>query len=183
MKRLRVIGVGLIGGSFALALKQAKAVAHVVGVGRTRQPEARAASAASSTPSRRTPRARRATRTSCCSRRRSASSRRSFRVAAADPQGVVTDAGSTKRDVDRRGAQGARQGDRALRARRIRSPAPRRAARRRRRRAVPRPARDPHAAAGEPPRRRRRGRSGVGGLRRARQPHGRRASTTRCSPR
>jgi len=32
--RLAVIGVGLIGGSFALALKQAKAVTHVVGVGR-----------------------------------------------------------------------------------------------------------------------------------------------------
>ncbi len=32
--RLAVIGVGLIGGSFALALKQAKAVAHVIGVGR-----------------------------------------------------------------------------------------------------------------------------------------------------
>jgi prephenate dehydrogenase len=32
--RLAVIGVGLIGGSFALALKQAKAVSHVVGVGR-----------------------------------------------------------------------------------------------------------------------------------------------------
>ncbi len=32
--RLAVIGVGLIGGSFALALKQAKAAAHVVGVGR-----------------------------------------------------------------------------------------------------------------------------------------------------
>jgi len=35
--RLAVIGVGLIGGSFALALKQAKQVAHVVGVGRSRQ--------------------------------------------------------------------------------------------------------------------------------------------------
>ena len=34
MKRLAVIGVGLIGGSFALGLKKAKAVAHVVGVGR-----------------------------------------------------------------------------------------------------------------------------------------------------
>jgi prephenate dehydrogenase len=34
MKRVAVIGVGLIGGSFALALKQAKAAAHVVGVGR-----------------------------------------------------------------------------------------------------------------------------------------------------
>ena len=32
--RLAVIGVGLIGGSFALALKQAKAVSRVVGVGR-----------------------------------------------------------------------------------------------------------------------------------------------------
>ena len=33
MKRLAVIGVGLIGGSFALGLKKAKAVSHVVGVG------------------------------------------------------------------------------------------------------------------------------------------------------
>jgi|SRR5882672_327053 len=33
--KLAVIGVGLIGGSFALALKKAKAVAHVVGVGRS----------------------------------------------------------------------------------------------------------------------------------------------------
>jgi prephenate dehydrogenase len=33
-QRVAVIGVGLIGGSFALALKQAKACAHVVGVGR-----------------------------------------------------------------------------------------------------------------------------------------------------
>ena len=32
--RIAVIGVGLIGGSFALALKQAKACAHVVGAGR-----------------------------------------------------------------------------------------------------------------------------------------------------
>jgi prephenate dehydrogenase len=32
--RLAVIGVGLIGGSFALALKQAKQASHVVGVGR-----------------------------------------------------------------------------------------------------------------------------------------------------
>jgi prephenate dehydrogenase len=35
--RLAVIGVGLIGGSFALALKQAKKVSHVVGVGRSAQ--------------------------------------------------------------------------------------------------------------------------------------------------
>src|SRR5918995_2077056 len=32
--KLAVIGVGLIGGSFALALKQAKKVSHVIGVGR-----------------------------------------------------------------------------------------------------------------------------------------------------
>jgi prephenate dehydrogenase len=35
--RLVVIGVGLIGGSFALALKKAGVVRHVVGVGRTRK--------------------------------------------------------------------------------------------------------------------------------------------------
>src|SRR5437868_13104469 len=34
--KLAVIGVGLIGGSFALALKQAGKVSHVVGVGRNR---------------------------------------------------------------------------------------------------------------------------------------------------
>jgi len=33
--KLAVIGVGLIGGSFALALKKAKAVSHVLGVGRS----------------------------------------------------------------------------------------------------------------------------------------------------
>ena len=35
--KLAVIGVGLIGGSFALALKKAKAVSHVIGVGRSKQ--------------------------------------------------------------------------------------------------------------------------------------------------
>jgi prephenate dehydrogenase len=35
--KLVVIGVGLIGGSFALALRKARAVRHVVGVGRTRR--------------------------------------------------------------------------------------------------------------------------------------------------
>jgi prephenate dehydrogenase len=34
-QRVAVIGVGLIGGSFSLALKQAKACAHVVGIGRS----------------------------------------------------------------------------------------------------------------------------------------------------
>src|SRR6185295_7456814 len=33
-QRVAIVGVGLIGGSFALALKQAKACGHVVGVGR-----------------------------------------------------------------------------------------------------------------------------------------------------
>lgn len=37
IKKLVVIGVGLIGGSFALALKKARVVKHVVGVGRTRK--------------------------------------------------------------------------------------------------------------------------------------------------
>lgn len=37
INKLVIIGVGLIGGSFALALKKAKAVKHVVGVGRTRK--------------------------------------------------------------------------------------------------------------------------------------------------
>src|SRR5574341_1290009 len=35
--KLVVVGVGLIGGSFALALKRARAVGHVVGIGRTRR--------------------------------------------------------------------------------------------------------------------------------------------------
>ncbi len=35
--KLVVIGVGLVGGSFALALKRARAVRHVVGVGRTQR--------------------------------------------------------------------------------------------------------------------------------------------------
>ena len=33
--KIVIFGVGLIGGSVALALKQAKAVRHVVGVGRS----------------------------------------------------------------------------------------------------------------------------------------------------
>lgn len=37
IKKLVIIGVGLIGGSFALALKKAGAVKHVVGLGRTRK--------------------------------------------------------------------------------------------------------------------------------------------------
>ena len=37
INKLVIIGVGLIGGSFALALKKAKVVKHVVGVGRTRR--------------------------------------------------------------------------------------------------------------------------------------------------
>jgi prephenate dehydrogenase len=37
IRKLVVVGVGLIGGSFALALKRARAVGHVVGMGRTRR--------------------------------------------------------------------------------------------------------------------------------------------------
>jgi prephenate dehydrogenase len=37
INKLVIIGVGLIGGSFALALKKAEAVKHVVGAGRTRR--------------------------------------------------------------------------------------------------------------------------------------------------
>ena len=37
INKLVIVGVGLIGGSFALALKKARAVKHVVGVGRTRK--------------------------------------------------------------------------------------------------------------------------------------------------
>ena len=37
ISKLAVIGVGLIGGSFALALKKARAVKHVIGVGRTQR--------------------------------------------------------------------------------------------------------------------------------------------------
>jgi prephenate dehydrogenase len=37
IRKLVVIGVGLIGGSFALALKKARVVRHVVGVGRSRK--------------------------------------------------------------------------------------------------------------------------------------------------
>ncbi len=42
MKKIVVFGVGLIGGSFALALKKAGAVQHVVGVGRSQASLARA---------------------------------------------------------------------------------------------------------------------------------------------
>ncbi len=43
IRKLAVFGVGLIGGSFAAALKQAGAVTHVVGVGRSRSNLTRAA--------------------------------------------------------------------------------------------------------------------------------------------
>ena len=68
--KLVVIGVGLVGGSFALALKAAGRVGTVVGVGRGRANlDARASRSASSTaPSRSTPtgRASSPTPTSCC---------------------------------------------------------------------------------------------------------------------
>lgn len=42
MKKITIFGVGLIGGSFALALKKANAVAQVIGVGRSAAPLMRA---------------------------------------------------------------------------------------------------------------------------------------------
>lgn len=42
LKKIAIFGVGLIGGSFALALRQAGAVGQIVGVGRTAGPLARA---------------------------------------------------------------------------------------------------------------------------------------------
>ena len=37
ISKLVIIGVGLIGGSFALALRKANRVAYIVGVGRSRE--------------------------------------------------------------------------------------------------------------------------------------------------
>ena len=37
INKLVVIGVGLIGGSFALALRKAELVAHITGVGRSQE--------------------------------------------------------------------------------------------------------------------------------------------------
>ena len=96
--KLAVVGVGLIGGSFALALKQAKAVSHVVGVGRNAAnlkvalergiidsiaPDPAAAARGAdliliSTPVAQFP---------------------AVLASLADAKGVITDGGSTKRDV------------------------------------------------------------------------------------
>jgi prephenate dehydrogenase len=43
-KKIAIFGVGLIGGSFALALKKSGAVGEVIGVGRRRETLVRAAS-------------------------------------------------------------------------------------------------------------------------------------------
>ena len=104
LRKIVIVGVGLIGGSCALALKRAGAVGEVVGVGRTRTnldtalergiiDRALTLDAAG--------RARRPTPTSCCSRRRSrnfprCSPRWRSRIG---PTTVITDAGSTKQDV------------------------------------------------------------------------------------
>ena len=42
INKLVIVGVGLIGGSFALALRKAELAAHIVGVGRSRENMARA---------------------------------------------------------------------------------------------------------------------------------------------
>ena len=159
---------------------------HVVGVGRNAANlQASRSSAASSIRSRRTRRPRRAARTWCWSRRRSRSFATIFAALGRDSKrALVTDAGSTKRDVVAAARKALGKQHRAVRA--GASDRRRREERRRRgeRRAVPRPARRPHAAGGEPRRRDRSQRRGrVGSLRRARVAHGRRRSTTRCSPR
>ncbi len=100
--KLVVIGVGLIGGSFALALKRARAVKLVVGVGRNpRQPGRRARS-----------RRNRRGDAGSCPRGSGCRSRVARHAGRPDvplpwrriaphlsPHTVVTDAGSTKRDV------------------------------------------------------------------------------------
>ena len=139
--KLVVVGVGLIGGSFALALREAGRVGEVVGVGRS-QANLDAAMALAVVD-----RAiaveddwtrELATRTSYCWPRRSRSSRRCSRrwPAALGPHTIVTDAGSTKQDVDRRGARArcarrvARASCRGIRSRAPSAPAPPRRSRR-----------------------------------------------------
>ena len=99
-ERVAVIGVGLIGGSFALALKQAKAVSHG---GRRRpqrgEPEARARA--------RRHRLDRAGSGARRARRRSGAGRHAGRAISGDlrrasqtrSKALITDGGSTKRDV------------------------------------------------------------------------------------
>ncbi len=96
-RRVAVIGVGLIGGSFALALKQAKACEHVVGVGRSagNLETARARGAIDSI----------AADASGCDLVLVATPVAQFPKVFAElagqlaPDAVVTDGGSTKRDV------------------------------------------------------------------------------------
>lgn len=99
--KLVVIGVGLIGGSFALALKRARAVKHVVGVGRTRRNlaaalERKAIDEAQQDPAR-------AVRDADLVLLATPVGQMAAVMAAIAPhlpqQAVVTDAGSTKRDV------------------------------------------------------------------------------------
>ena len=99
-ERVAVIGVGLIGGSFALAMKQAKACGHVVGVGRNpanlKLAMARGVIDAMASD----PAARRRRRPGAGGRAGRAV-RQDFRAvgAALKPGAILTDAGSTKRDV------------------------------------------------------------------------------------
>ena len=125
---LAVIGVGLIGGSFALALKQAKAVSHVVGVGRNAAnlklalergiidaiaPDAGAA-------------ARDADLVLVAAPVGAVSG--DLRRRCAESKALITDGGSTKRDVIAAARKALGKQHRAVRARRTRSPAPRKAA-------------------------------------------------------
>lgn len=99
--KLVIIGVGLIGGSFALALKRARAVKRVVGVGRTRRNlaaalERKAIDEAQQDPAR-------AVRDADLVLLATPVGQMAAVMAAIaphlSPRAVVTDAGSTKRDV------------------------------------------------------------------------------------
>ena len=139
-ERAAIVGVGLIGGSLALAARAAGLIGEVVGVGRSAgQPGHRAASAASSTATTRDPARRSGRSTSSCSRCRCAAPRRwrARLLPHLRPGTVVTDVGSVKGDgawsVEARAAGGP-----PVRRRAIRSPAASGPARRPPTRPVPR---------------------------------------------
>ena len=168
-QRVAIIGVGLIGGSFALALKAARACGSIVGVGRNPANLARAralgvidAEAAIRCRPRGAP-------IWCCSRRRSRRRPNSCSARAASGAGHARH--RRRQHQARRRCGGARGARRARGAVRPRSPDRRRRDERRRcgaRRPVSRQARGAHAARGE------RGRGTSRGWRRCGAPAARR---------
>ena len=99
--KLVVIGVGLIGGSFALALKRAKAVRHVVGLGRTRRNLAAALKSKAIDESSNDPASavRDADLVLLATPVGQMPAVMSAMAAHLPPHAIITDAGSTKRDV------------------------------------------------------------------------------------